>query len=1112
MADSNPKITIGGKGFEGVIARFNINCVIDIKVTPKSEGCDWTSFTIEGNTVKLIADPYDGDESRTCTYTIAYTAETDTKGGTTGCTKEVDIEQLSKNVDPPAPDPCNKVIVDGGFHKDVIPSTGNEGNYDTSYVDSTATFVVEIYTNLTDEEWGVQSSEEFYDKVFSQRDADWTGVSESRYATVDPVTTSEYDYSSVPGWDKKTFFNHSRCVAAKLQWQAAGSKPEDKPACMCDGCDCNFDYYTTHCPDPPDDTHVYTDVCCKQNYDSSDAAIANLTYMKYSIAANDGDKRLIAVWWVPPGKETYGDCFSALNLFKQEGNSGPEPIECNYIIVDGTRVYNPIDYWSDSSRITDEGRFTAELYTNIKAGVINNQDDLENDTKLNEAIQDATVSIVGYSESREGTISSHGVTVGIRIQSRGDDFWENNPCVAATLQWEANGSKEEDKPECIDHNCSFRCWENPTPCDDICRTQEYTHNDQYLGTTYYEVLAEESDKDRIIIIYWYPEGGEETYKMCPSKRNIVYLSAGSGPTPTTCTVYGGKTVPGYTLAIGEQVEVGTFLNCSGTLTATHKDGSGVDFLDDFDFRNGVIRARVSEFYEECADKTRKTIYTIKNGTTEIGELTVTQNSFGNSTKINGKSISETTILFNSDGTIFGEYNYTPDVFVTFSNLPFWVTSLSGTNGKITGSCANYTETPDREDKNVKVAFLGKCGDRKITVKQKGSGGPVPPYWETGLPVVVIDTENQQPIVDKENWIGGSIKIYDSNKTLVTETSDFDIRGRGNSTWNLPKKPYAIKFDNKTSVLGMNKSKRWCLLADYEDRTLMRNHITFEVSKLTGLDYTPSGEFVELVLNGEYAGSYYLCEQIKVEENRIDIDEFDDYLLEIDSYYDEDNKFTSSTYSFPYNIKSPDNPTVETIKNKIDTIESELKNGSYDKIDLESFADYFIVEELVGNLECRFNMKHLTDKYHGPHSVYTQYIVGNNEKIKMGPVWDFDNTFALTLNQRAMEEYSDIKDLGDGQHMAELFVVNDTLYYKDLFKISEFKQVVKTRWNGYYSNFQTKIPPLIEATKDLISKSWELDREKWFTDEQKTVLDTETENMITYFNTKLSTMNTEINKW
>ena len=270
---------------------------------------------------------------------------------------------------------------------------------------------------------------------------------------------------------------------------------------------------------------------------------------------------------------------------------------------------------------------------------------------------------------------------------------------------------------------------------------------------------------------------------------------------------------------------------------------------------------------------------------------------------------------------------------------------------------------------------------------------------SSLPVVYINTKDAAPIVNKVDWMKGT-DIY------VTNAGEFNnvykkssIRGRGNSTWGYPKKPYAIKLDSKSEVLGMPKHKRWVLLANYVDKTCIRNSVAFEIAKrLPGLDWTPRGMHVDVVLNGTFMGNYFLCEQIKVDKNRVDITEMEPtdideeaitggYLLEVDKNYDEVNKFKSPVRNMPFMIKEPDEETMGAeqfayIKNHVSEVEEALYgNGKTTQdylnyIDLDSFIDYWMVYELTG-----------TGEPTHPKSVYMHKDRGG--KIHAGPVWDFD---------------------------------------------------------------------------------------------------------------------------
>ena len=310
----------------------------------------------------------------------------------------------------------------------------------------------------------------------------------------------------------------------------------------------------------------------------------------------------------------------------------------------------------------------------------------------------------------------------------------------------------------------------------------------------------------------------------------------------------------------------------------------------------------------------------------------------------------------------------------------------------------------------------------------GTEDELPTY--TGLPIVDIRTEDGLSLSDKETWREATLTFYGNGKySDFTET--VLVKGRGNSTFRYPKKPFNLKFTKKKEWLGMPKSKHWAFLANYLDQSLLSNDITFYLGRTlaTNLEWTPSGEFVELMFNGHHVGNYYVVERIKVENNRLDLQEIKDedadiltgaYLLEFDSWYDEINQFKSVINHWPVCIKSPDEEWctadhVNYITTYINTLENHLKNGRFDKvhemIDMPSFVDYYIMQLFSGNRDF--------DKV---RSIYG--YKKRDGKFYAGPLWDFD-----------FGSYHDV----DGWYHQE------TLWYAYLFSDPLFVSMLKERW-------------------------------------------------------------------
>ena len=249
----------------------------------------------------------------------------------------------------------------------------------------------------------------------------------------------------------------------------------------------------------------------------------------------------------------------------------------------------------------------------------------------------------------------------------------------------------------------------------------------------------------------------------------------------------------------------------------------------------------------------------------------------------------------------------------------------------------------------------------------GVENELPTY--TGLPIVDIRTEDGLALYDKETWKKATITFY-GNGQYEDFTDEVYIKGRGNSTFKKPKTPFNLKFDNKRSWLGMKKSKHWAFLANYFDPTLMRNDLTFHLGKLANhIEWTPSGEFVELMFNGHHGGNYYVTERVKVENGRLNLKEIKDEdariangianaidnLLMSGNYKDmpyslnsynwiqdpEDQSYIFCVYMGEYNTKNGDDSLSEEEYNKI----QELVNKAFENLTpLDGESSYMEGEE------------------------------------------------------------------------------------------------------------------------------------------------------------------------
>ena len=442
---------------------------------------------------------------------------------------------------------------------------------------------------------------------------------------------------------------------------------------------------------------------------------------------------------------------------------------------------------------------------------------------------------------------------------------------------------------------------------------------------------------------------------------------------------------------------------------------------------------------------------------------------------------------------------------------------------------------------------------KITtnVLSDGSEGFDLDYLESYLNLLQSQKINSRDTFDHRVWLpeeedvfvsvrienpDGSPGMKDNSGVPIYEANT-QIKGRGNYTWIWEKKPYALKFDKKAEVLGMPAHKRWILLANWRDRTLLRNDATFWLAKKAKaeLPYTVRGQFVELEFNGEHRGNYYLCEQIKIDENRVNIKEFKKdlgdltggYLMEIDSYWDELNKFKSNYFKFKYMFKEPDEDTTDEntdpayadgftwMKTYINQFEKILKTksaveaGDYaQKLDVDSAIMLMIINELTGNRDFFQGYPH-----NGPHSTYLYKDKGENKKLFMGPVWDFDYETFIPADYYGRDSHNNPIYTWRGFD-------NHGFYYYFLCHNQSFVDRIKYLWELRKPEF-AKLPAYINEMVEKLALSQHFDEIMWPYDATKESQENRKDNhdyglsysdaitrMIDSFNSKLEWMDGE----
>lgn len=355
---------------------------------------------------------------------------------------------------------------------------------------------------------------------------------------------------------------------------------------------------------------------------------------------------------------------------------------------------------------------------------------------------------------------------------------------------------------------------------------------------------------------------------------------------------------------------------------------------------------------------------------------------------------------------------------------------------------------------------------------KGEGDDSQLVQLTNLPTVVINTQDAQDIVSKTEEIPSKVFIISENGTKLLATAETGVRGRGNASWGFPKKPYRLKFDKKQSPLGAPSSaKKWTLINNYGDKTLMRNILTFEVSRRVGMAYTPFCQPVDVILNGEYQGCYQFCDQVEVGTGRVEAK--NGYLVEIDAYaYDEEVYFYTSR-STPVTVKYPkdDEITAEQldfIKEFFANMEKAVnasnftdpENGYRRYLDVDSFLQNFIIGEFCGN----------TDTY---WSVY-MYKDGADGVFYTGPAWDYDLAFENDWRTYPINNLDDFIYASAGSVAAESVRTMVTRIVKrDAAATARLKAI----WNETKPTLEN-LNDYVDETAALLEESQQLNFKRW----------------------------------
>ena len=400
-----------------------------------------------------------------------------------------------------------------------------------------------------------------------------------------------------------------------------------------------------------------------------------------------------------------------------------------------------------------------------------------------------------------------------------------------------------------------------------------------------------------------------------------------------------------------------------------------------------------------------------------------------------------------------------------------------------------------------VAFLGwgvlAGWLMSIDLEKKATAEILAQYPDRGLPRINIELdgvslEEINEGLKETKYEGNELTLYDGAD--ISSFEDVEVKGRGNSTWTQPKKPYQIKFKRGVDLLGMGKNKKWVFLANYLDVSSIRNDVAMILAEMLGEEYNVRGEFVELYFGGEYEGVYYVLPRIEIAKNSVGLREPDGVLFELDTLHMAEGDCHWSYWGDCLRLKGVVSGERESEQAAMEFVEDFRKlemaaeQGNYDEvmdlIDVDSFVKYFLINEFTVN----------PDAY---TSSFYLYKDGTEDKIHAGPVWDFD--FALGNHNwswqvdesffspeeemvRKKEVFSEDSDATVG--ISKLF------YHLD--EMPEFKKEIVRIFGEKMSGRGGEFVKKILATIDKVGEALKADNEKWetgdFENETRSLMD------------------------
>jgi len=334
------------------------------------------------------------------------------------------------------------------------------------------------------------------------------------------------------------------------------------------------------------------------------------------------------------------------------------------------------------------------------------------------------------------------------------------------------------------------------------------------------------------------------------------------------------------------------------------------------------------------------------------------------------------------------------------------------------------------------------------------------YPYADLPRVVIETENFAEIRDNETLHQARLQVY-GDSAPASEVYKLTVRGRGNSSTKMPKYGLKLEFENKEEMFGMPKNRDWALIANFGDKTHLRNYMMTRISEWLGAKFTPNAQFVELYLNRKYMGLYLFSETVKVGKNRVNIAKTDSsFLFEKEDEKKIDLPSVKTNHNFDFHVKYPRNlsdSSASMLVSQLNKFEDFIYDNLWDKpeeiqdwLDVDDYLLYYWVQEFSKNEDGAFS-----------RSVFMTWEKGG--AIHFGPLWDFDLAFGNPSREK--------------NKPAENWYIRGSRWNRAIFGNPFVENMASTYWGEHREQFRALIDS-VPLYRKMIEKAIKNEYKRW----------------------------------